>query len=114
MHKPSSLKSTVIILVIIAAALIGYFYYEGSAPSASSSLLTASANPSASGIGQQVLGLLSQIQSLRIDTALFKDPGYLTLRDFSVTIPPQNVGRSNPFAPLPGAPASPAATTAGH
>lgn len=112
MHKPSSYKSTIAIVVIVAIALGAYFYYKGTDSSSSASLLTASAagDPTQSGIGQQVLGLLSQIQSLRIDTKLFTDPGYQTLRDYSVQIPQENVGRPNPFAPLPGAPASPAAT----
>jgi len=105
MKKASSLKSTVIVIVVIAIVLIAYFYYKGkSAPSASSSLLTQTSTDS-SQVGTQVLGLLNQIQSLRIDSTLFADPGYQTLRDYSVEIPPENVGRDNPFAPLPGAPA---------
>jgi hypothetical protein len=103
------MKSIITIVIIVAIALIAYFYYEGSAPSASNSLLSASAAPASGDIGKQVLNLLSQIQSLRIDSTLFSDPGFQTLRDFSVAIPPQNVGRANPFAPLPGAPVSPAA-----
>lgn len=110
------MKSIIIIVVIVAIALVAYFYYQGTkTPDTAGGLLTTSANPGVqSGIGQQVLGLLSQIQTLRIDSSLFKDPGFQTLRDFSVIIPPENVGRANPFAPLPGAPASPAATTATH
>ena len=50
----------------------------------------------------QVLSLLSQISNLHIQAQLFQDPAYLKLNDYSVPIPEKNVGRPNPFAPLPG------------
>jgi hypothetical protein len=108
MHKPSSLKSVIFVLIIVAAVLVGYFYYSGNSSSSTGSLLSSSSPDATSdAIGVQVLGLLNQIQSLRIDSTLFADPAYQTLRDYSVQIPPQNVGRANPFAPIPGAPAAP-------
>ena len=60
-------------------------------------------------VGAQVLALLNQMQSLKINTSLFKDPGYNTLIEHPVVIPPVTVGRPNPFAPLPGF-AAPAGT----
>ena len=102
-NKPaSSKKSTITIIAIIIVAVIAYFYYTGTqtSPDAGSSLSTVSANDQA--VGAQVLALLNQIQSLKIDTSLFKDPTYLTLRDYTVAIPSVPVGRDDPFAPLPG------------
>jgi hypothetical protein len=112
--KKSSLTSTVIIVIVVAVALIAYFYYKGSGSSSQSSSLLSQTSTDSSMIGNQILGLLNQIQSLRIDSTLFTDPGYQTLRDFSVAIPPENVGRSNPFAPLPGAPARGAGGSSGR
>jgi hypothetical protein len=101
MNKQKSSKKTVIITVVVLALLvIGYFYYNGT-PSSSGSLLQTAPDASQA-IGSQVLGLLNQIQSLKIDTTLFMDPAYLTLHDFTIAIPVLNVGRPNPFAPLPG------------
>ncbi len=97
--KPSSNRTTISVLVIIALFGLGYFYFYGSSSTSSSDTLTASNNAL---VGSQVLNLLNQIQSLRIDTSLFTDPGYLTLRDYTVPIPTVSVGRPNPFAPLPG------------
>ncbi len=103
MNTPKkSLKSIIIIVGIIIVALIAYFYYEGSKPAANSVLVSSAADIDAQQVGVRVLNLLNQIQSLRIDTTLFSDPSYQTLRDYSVAIPQQNVGRSNPFAPIPG------------
>ena len=93
-------KSTIIITLIIVAAAGVYLYYEGNPLPQSSSTLDATSG--AATVGTQVLNLLNQIRSLKIDDSLFTDPGYRTLRDYSVSIPPENVGRANPFAPIPG------------
>lgn len=92
-------------MVIIAMVGLAYFYFaSNSTPSNSSSIVgTDSATAQA---GTRVLNLLNQVQSLKLDTTFFKDPGYNTLVDYSVEIPPVNVGRPNPFAPLPGYTAS--------
>ena len=97
-------RSTIIILIIVVIVAAGaYFYFEGSPASLSGdSLLQADSNAQAEAAGAQVLILLNQIQSLSIDTSLFSDPGWNTLVDYTVPIPPENVGRSNPFAPIPG------------
>ena len=100
MNTKSSNKTWIWIVLIVIVAGLGYFYLYGSSNQTSSSLTATSDTNSA--VGVQVLGLLSQIQSLKIDTAIFSDAGYRTLRDYSVVIPPVNVGRPNPFAPLPG------------
>ena len=85
--------------VIVIGAAVAYFYYSGST-SATPMALQATAPTDA--IGAQVFSLLGQIKTLQIDKTLFTDPGYQTLQDYSVSVPPQGVGRPNPFAPLPG------------
>jgi hypothetical protein len=101
MNTQSSNKTWIWIAIIVIVTVIGYFYFYGaSAPAASPLVQSSSADSEA--VGSQVLTLLNQIQSLNIDTSIFSDPGFLTLRDYSVAIPPENVGRANPFAPLPG------------
>ena len=97
-------KSTIIVISVLIVAVIAYFYYQGSKAPASQTLQS-QPDLAAQAVGSQVLALLNQIQSLRIDTSIFKDPAYRTLRDYSVEIPAVPVGRSNPFAPLPGVPA---------
>lgn len=115
MNQKKSSKSTIIsIVLIVVVALIAYFYYESTIPVSNSGLQTTTETSDAQAAGMRVLSLLNQIRSLKIDTSIFKDPAYLTLRDYSVAIPQENVGRPNPFAPLPGvgsASTAPAATT---
>ncbi len=65
-------------------------------------------------IGADVLGLLNQIQSLKIDSSIFRSAVYKSLQDFSVEVPPEGVGRDNPFAPFPGYIGSQSAVTSGR
>lgn len=96
-------KSLIIGVVVIIVIVIIYFYMSGSSSSSSNSLLQ---GEDVSGIGANELMLLNQIKSLHIDTTLFKDPAYTSLVDYTVAITPENVGRPNPFAPIPGMPIS--------
>jgi len=100
MNTKTPNKTWIWVIVIVVIAAIAYFYFYGS--NNQSSGLSATSDNNAL-VGARVLGLLGQIQRLRIDTTLFTDPGYKTLRDYSVVIPPVSVGRPNPFAPLSGA-----------
>jgi len=94
------MKSWIIIAIVLIVAVAAYFIYSGSSSTGSG---TIQANTDATGqLGQQVLSLLNQVSSLQMNTALFTSQAYTSLKDFSVTIPPQTVGRANPFAPIPG------------
>lgn len=102
MNKQSSskLKWIIFAVIVIIAALL-YFSYSGSSAPAGSTTLQAI--PGGAGdVGANVVAMLNEIRSLRIDKTLFTDPAYQTLQDYSVTIPELNVGRANPFAPIPG------------
>jgi len=110
MNTTSSKKTWIWVVGIVIVAGLIYFYLNSTATPSGGTLDASSPNVA---IGTQVLGLLSQIQTLHIDTDLFNDPGYKTLRDYSVSIPPVNVGRPNPFAPLTGMVSTPVATSSG-
>lgn len=101
MKNPSKTKNIIIAVAVILILAAVYFYFQGGSSTGSGSLLTAS---DASGVGSSELSLLNQMRSLRIDTSFFKDPAYQSLVDYSVSIAPENVGRPNPFAPIPGVP----------
>jgi flagellar basal body-associated protein FliL len=107
--QPSSKKSWIILGVVVVIALIAYFYYTGGQVSPAAGTLVTS--DSSAVVGAQVLDLLSEISTLKIDTSLFSDRAYQTLVDHTVPIPAQQVGRVNPFAPLPGEAVTAAAAT---
>ncbi len=93
------MKSWIILGVVVVIAVIVYFYYSGGQAPADSSGLT---TDNGAAVGAEVFGLLSEINSLSIDTSIFSGQTYQTLVDHTVPIPVLNVGRPNPFAPLPG------------
>lgn len=51
-------------------------------------------------LGNQITQALVQIESLKLDRAIFTNPIYQSLIDKSQPISPQPAGRKNPFAPL--------------
>lgn len=101
MNSTKSNKKAIYVLggAIVVLALV-YFYFKGSSPISSDLLVANTAADDAA--SQRVLVLLNQIRSLHIDSTFFNNPAYQSLHDISVIVPAQNVGRDNPFAPIPG------------
>lgn len=99
--KKTSYKTIAISIILVVLAAVAYFYYNGK-PSSSSSVLSSQDAEGEGDASMRMMSLFNQIKSLHIDTSLFKDSGYQTLRDYSTPIPTESVGRSNPFAPIPG------------
>ncbi|MEK7610017.1 MAG: hypothetical protein AAB470_02770 [Patescibacteria group bacterium] len=101
MKTRSNPYKTIIGGVVIVGAIVLAFYFLGPSKS-TDSLISVQATPEANIASTRILNLLQQIKSLKIDTSIFKDPAYQTLVDYTVEIPAVNVGRPNPFAPIPG------------
>lgn len=80
---------------LVAVALFVYWTYFGS----SSAPLLSQTN-AASPVSKQLLLTLSNLHTLKLDQSVFTDPTFVSLNDFGVQIPPQSVGRGDPFAPL--------------
>jgi hypothetical protein len=112
-----SSKKVLIIIIAIVVVAIGYYLYSSGdsevAVDQDSSLVTQSADFGETQIvGARVLSLLNQISSLNIDDSIFQSAAYKSLVDYTISIPEQNVGRQNPFAPLPGyVPSTPSRST---
>lgn len=107
-QQKSSKMSYVILFVIVAGALLYYFYSTGVSTPESLSLQEQNLANQAAGV--RVLNLLNEINVLNIDNVFFADQSYQTLRDYTNEIPALPVGRSNPFAPIPGLVASPSSS----
>jgi len=100
--KSSSNKKTLIIGIIIIVVLAGvwYFYTKGSSGSPTSQLVSSTPNAATAIVGTNVLAVLNSVSSIHIDVGLFSTPAYQSLVDYSITVPAQEVGRQNPFAPV--------------
>ncbi|MDP3962804.1 MAG: hypothetical protein Q8Q03_02990 [bacterium] len=99
MNKPQSKKTVIYTAVIIVVMILAYLYFSGSPVDNSASLEAETQATESSIAAANVLSLLNQISSLRIDTAIFTSPVYRSLVDHTVPVLEQNVGRTNPFAP---------------
>lgn len=62
-------------------------------------------------VGQEIITALNQIETLKLSRDIFENPVFLRLRDKSQPIPPEAVGKPNPFDPITGANAPAARTT---
>ena len=49
---------------------------------------------------QQILDILLALRAVKLDDALFSNPAFMSLKDFSTQIVPEPVGRPDPFAPF--------------
>jgi hypothetical protein len=63
-------------------------------------LKTSVAKTSAEIVGSEILNALNQIESLELDRSIFSSPIYQSLKDRSQAIPPEPVGKTNPFDPI--------------
>lgn len=93
-----------ITIAVILVALFGfalYFFFFRSTEVAI--VLDEFGNPvQAQVVGQDLIDLLSELQSVKLDDSLFASPAFLGLVDSSVLLSPQPQGRENPFAPISG------------
>jgi hypothetical protein len=107
--QASSSKKSIIILIAILVIGGGIYFYMSGTPTDNTSLSVDGTTSDAGVIGAQVLSLLNQVNSLKIEGEFFKTPAYKSLIDHTVPIFEQNVGKQNPFLdPHPPKAATPA------
>lgn len=86
----------------LALLIVVYFmFFSGGGTSAT---LTSTGGPSP--VSTDLLVTLQNLHTIKLDNSIFTNPVFVSLSDFGVTIPPENVGRRNPFLPLTGTPAA--------
>ena len=85
------------ILVVIIAAF-AWFGLSDQQPS--TSLLTSESRNDTAVADQEILRVLLDMRSIRLDSSIFENPAFASLRDFGREIIPEPVGRRNPFAPV--------------
>lgn len=91
-------KQVIIIGTIVAVAFIGYSMFLK--PDTDNPLTAQAVDPSQTAVEQELIGLLLELRSIKLDTALFSDERFRALKDFSQEIVQEPIGRENPFAPL--------------
>ena len=82
-------------VVVILGALLYFMFFSG--PSEEAAVV---AQDDTGSVSRELVITLSNLNTIRLDASIFDDPVFLSLSDFGVQIPLQNVGRRNPFAPF--------------
>lgn len=93
----SFIKNAFIILSLVAIAAIGYYLIvaeRGAVITANDALSVGQAERET----QEFLLHLGELQTIELSTALFSDPRFDSLVDFTEPVEPVPFGRPNPFA----------------
>lgn len=101
-------KLVVGLVVAVVAGVGAYLYFGTGSTAPNDSLQTSgSGNPPDDAMTSEteevdtdlILAQLTRLKNIKIDTDVFDSDAFLSLRDISVTISDQPVGRENPFIP---------------
>lgn len=91
-------KITLIVLVLAVGAFVAYqnFYVAN----LDIDPLARESQVAGSIVGQEIISLLGELESIKLDVTIFEKESFRTLIDFGQTINSEPVGRGNPFAPI--------------
>jgi hypothetical protein len=94
------MKINVTAFIVVTLALIAGVYWFFFAGSGNDAFIqgTVIDNPAQA----QFQSLASQLDPITFDTSIFSDPAFTSLVDLTTPITPEEKGRLDPFAPIPG------------
>lgn len=93
-------SNSAIFLVITALVLAVGAYWYFSTQTGNESPLTAEVKENQTQTQFKVL--VSELQSISFDTSIFSEPNFTALTDLATQVTPEESGRPDPFAPIPG------------
>jgi hypothetical protein len=88
--KSNKIINISVIVLIVGLFVVGYIFTSNKITNSSPSEV----------VGEEVFALLEDLENVSLDGAIMSDPVVRSLVDFSREIPQEQVGRSNPFAPI--------------
>lgn len=91
-------KITLIVLILGVGAFVAYQNYY--VPSLNIDPLVSEGQVAGSIVGQEIISLLGELESIKLDVTIFEKESFRSLIDFGQTINSEPVGRGNPFAPI--------------
>lgn len=91
-----------LLIIIAVLVLLGAAVYqlEFADDDGTVSFLSKDTNISGSIVGNEIIGILNELEAIDLSGDIFKDPAFVTLIDFQRGVGPKLIGRSNPFAPI--------------
>ena len=94
------IKKNKIIIIVLVVVIAGFAWFGLAERQPTNSLLTNESRADASVAEQEILRLLLDMRSIRLNSTIFENPAFASLRDFGRDIVPEPVGRTNPFEPV--------------
>ena len=91
-------KNIIIVLVVVIGLFVAYSIFFGQDDTDTLSVTNVATEQTV--VEQELLSLLLELRSISLDTSLFDDPRFKSLKDFSQELNAEPVGRPNPFSPL--------------
>lgn len=100
------------IAITVALLVLGFVTYDFTMQAFAVTPLSAQDPEATTGdpLIDEAMTLVRQVQAIKLDASILKDPTYLSLIDRTIIIEAQPVGRPNPFAPLTGPAPKPSTT----
>lgn len=105
----SILQNKFVLMLVGGLLIAGVVWYSFLRDRGSTSLIETADLTETTEADGDIVNTLLELRAVSLSGTIFSDPAFLRLQDFGSAIVPEPVGRSNPFAPLPGQ----AATAAG-
>lgn len=91
------IKISIIVAIIVIAGLFAYRFFFVRVDEEALTSTSSSANAE---VGREVLETLETLETINLDSSVFEREDFRNLKDFSVEIVPDPLGRRNPFAPI--------------
>lgn len=108
-------KAIILVVVVIIIAVFWNIFSGKKANNASLTVIEGDGSALAltddSIVEDTFLGTLLNISTLSLNDSVFGDPRFSSLQDFTVTLIPQPLGRTNPFLPAGTVVSAPTITT---
>jgi len=90
----------IVVILVIALISFGAWKYLTRDKAAESGALLSTTKSADFQVGREIIAELNMLNSLKLDSQVFQDPVFLSLRDFTVGVFQEDLGRPNPFAPF--------------
>ena len=88
-------------IFIVAAVLVAAFVlYSAFFKGDSAAVLETKPVSETTAVDRDLIALLLELRSLKLDEKIFTDPSFQSLVDFGRELVPEALGRTNPFEPL--------------
>ncbi len=98
----SNIKNIIFLTIFLVASfyLYSYFFSKETETEISGSLSVTTPEGVSRTVGGDLLVILSDLRTMKLDDSIFSDPLFRSLKNFRVELSSEPVGRDNPFAPI--------------